>query len=144
MRKILLLAAIATVFAGCAGAEDPQVEGADRTVVVQMRDNHFEPDELEVRRGETIAFRFTNRGSVRHDAFIGDAEEQGEHEREARAADENGHGGVHAVDESNAITLEPGGRKTLTYTFDDREEILIGCHEPGHFEGGMVAEIIVE
>ena len=145
MRRILVLAALATILAGCVSVEDvPKTEGADRTVAVQMRDNHFEPDELEVRRGETIAFRFTNRGSVRHDAFIGDAEEQKGHEREARMADDDEHGGGHGGEESTAITLEPGGRATLTYTFDERGEILIGCHEPGHYEDGMVAKITVE
>ena len=144
MRKTALgLIVVLAAFGACAQDEEPQVEGADRTVVIQMRDNHFEPDRLEVERGETVAFRFVNRGSVRHDAFIGDSDEQDEHESEARMADGDEHDGGHEG-ETNALTLEPGKRGTLTHRFTESGRILIGCHEPGHYAAGMIATVTVE
>ena len=128
----------------CATTQEAEAPGADRTVVIQMRDNHFEPDKVDVVRGETIALRFTNVGKARHDAFIGDADAQERHEREARMNDDEPHGAGHAGDEPNAITVEPGDTGNLTYRFSERGEILIGCHEPDHYDGGMVATIQVE
>jgi uncharacterized cupredoxin-like copper-binding protein len=144
MRIIAPLAAALLAFTACATTTESGNPDADRTVAIQMRDNHFEPDEVEVRRGQTVAFRFTNSGSNRHDAFIGDAEAQEEHEMEASMADDADHGAGHAADEEDAITLEPGGRETLTYRFSERGQILIGCHEPGHYADGMVVTISVK
>ena len=110
-----------------------------------MRDIEFEPDRVTVAQGETVAFRFINRGQLTHDAFIGDEDEQEEHEAEARAADEDG--GGHAAHEEgggSAITVEPGKSGELTYTFDEPGETLIGCHEPGHYEDGMKVAVTVE
>lgn len=107
-----------------------------------MRDNRFTPSTLSVDEGETITFRFLNRGSIRHDAFIGDEDAQKEHEAEMPESEE-GHGGGHASTESDAITVKPGEAGSLTHTFDERGEIMIGCHEPGHYDAGMVVEISV-
>ena len=70
-----------------------------------MVDIAFQPDAIEVTRGETVRFVFTNNGDVDHDAFIGNRDAQAEHEDEMRAAGD-GHGGGHG-DES-AVTVEPG------------------------------------
>lgn len=126
------------LLAGCA-AQDPESADADRTIVITMRDNHFEPDEIEIDEGETIALRFTNRGSQRHDAFIGDEAAQEAHEREASSGGHAGHG----AEEASAVTVEPGSSETLVYTFTGEDDLLIGCHEPGHYESGMVARVLV-
>ena len=36
-----------------------------------------------------------------------------------------------------AITVEPGSTGELTHTFSAADEVLIGCHEPGHYDAGM-------
>jgi YHS domain-containing protein/plastocyanin len=86
LRLLTVLIIGLTTAAACSNAIDPAREGADRVAVITMKDNHFEPDRLEVKRGETVAFRFINRGGTRHDAFIGDEDEQNDHERESRMA----------------------------------------------------------
>ena len=144
--KPLMIASLVVVLlaAGCATQESASPSGdADRTVVVTMRDIEFEPNELTVTQGETIALRFVNRGRLPHDAFIGNEGEQEEHEDEARAAEEEGHAG-HAEDDPTAITVEPGDTGTLTYTFDRAGKTLIGCHEPGHYDDGMKVDVTVE
>ena len=126
------------VIAGCGddaddGGDDAAGEGG-RTVELEMIDTEFRPARLRVTAGETVTFEFVNNGSVDHDAFVGDAAAQQEHEEEMRAGDE-GHG--HGDDEPAAVTVEAGERGRLTYTFDERGTVEIGCHQPGHYAAGM-------
>ncbi|MEX2393666.1 MAG: plastocyanin/azurin family copper-binding protein [Actinomycetota bacterium] len=123
------------------GRETP--EGVDKTIVVSMRDSHFEPDSIDIDVGDTVEFHFANDGATRHDAFIGDEKAQAEHEREMRAADDAEHGGGHAENEPGALTLEPDERGMLTHTFDKAGTYEIGCHEPGHYAAGMKLTIDV-
>ncbi|MCA1706471.1 MAG: hypothetical protein LC808_25685, partial [Actinobacteria bacterium] len=97
----------------------------------------FAPTAVDVRPGEKVRFVFTNTGQVTHDAFIGDAAAQDQHEREMR----DGHGD-HGKG-SAAVTLAPGKKGQLTYTFDRPGQLLIGCHQPGHYTGGMKAAITI-
>jgi uncharacterized cupredoxin-like copper-binding protein len=133
MRRILVLGA-------CGSGDDaPAVApaGEDRTIEVEMRDIAFAPTTLDVRAGEKVRFLFKNTGQVTHDAFIGDQAAQDAHEREMR----EGHGD-HGKG-SNAITVAPGKTAQLVYTFERPGQIVLGCHQPGHYTGGMKAAINV-
>lgn len=39
--------------------------------------------------------------------------------------------------------VQPGATDAFRYTFEQAGEILAGCHEPGHYEAGMVAGMTV-
>jgi uncharacterized cupredoxin-like copper-binding protein len=39
--------------------------------------------------------------------------------------------------------VAPGETEEITWTFTDAGGTLYGCHEPGHYEGGMVGSIEV-
>lgn len=134
---VLLLAACGDTDGG--GSES----GATRTIEVDMVDMAFEPDHLEVERGETIRFVFANTGAVAHDAFIGDEAAQADHEQEMRDAAEDEHGGGHGDEEENAVTVDPGDTAELTYTFDEAGTFEIGCHQEGHYEDGMKTTVEV-
>ena len=136
-RKGPLLMALALVAGACGGGGGEAQ--ADRVVEVAMTDNAFQPNALTVAEGETVTFRFTNNGSVVHDAFIGDAEEQKEHGEAMDAGDMEGHNMEHG----EALLLDPGDSGELTYTFDKGGEVLIGCHQPGHYEAGMKSTVSV-
>ena len=41
------------------------------------------------------------------------------------------------------LDIAPGETATITYIFGESGTMLIGCHEPGHYEDGMVATIDV-
>ena len=112
---------------------------------VDMVDIAFEPDTLEVEQGATVRFEFTNTGETPHDAFIGDASAQQDHEREMRETEDadNGMDGMGTEDEGDGITLEPGESGELTYTFDQAGAIEIGCHQPGHYDAGMKVDVTV-
>lgn len=143
MRRFVSKSAlILALLSACATPEESATEASGRTVVVYMRDNHFEPDEIDVERGEAIDFRFINAGKNTHDAFIGDRQAQAEHEQEMRMSDADEHGG-HAAEETDAITVEAGKRGTLTHEFSDAGTTLIACHEPGHYKAGMVVTVRV-
>jgi len=43
----------------------------------------------------------------------------------------------------NAVTAGPGETAELTWRFDESGDLLFGCHEPGHYDGGMVGQITV-
>lgn len=134
---------VAAGLAACGGDDDGD-SGAPasgtRTIEIEMRDIAFSPDEVDVRAGETVRFVFSNVGKVRHDAFIGDEAAQEEHEMEMRKDGSTETDGMdHGEDdaEEGGITVDPGEKGELTHTFEEGDELLIGCHEPGHYAAGM-------
>lgn len=121
--------------AGCASgdgaASTPRAPGV---IAVTMTDNRFEVPTLTVAVGDVLTFRFTNLGAVQHEAVVGDEMFQMGHIDHQHMP-----GDVMA----NSIMVQPGGTADLTYRFEQSGVVLIGCHEPGHYEDGMVATIIV-
>lgn len=136
MLTVLTLAGLAVVVAACTGGTDE----AERTISVRMFDDmRYEPERFDVDAGDTVRFEVTNSGEIRHEFFIGSTDAHREHAdemREREHADE-----AHA--NPAAVTVEPGETGTLEYTFDEAGGLLVGCHEPGHYEAGMVAPITV-
>jgi len=142
MQRVLSLLAIPVLvlLASCGSTDDSSSTagaGDTRTVEVEMRDIAFAPTAVDVRAGEKVRFVFRNTGQVAHDAFIGDLAAQDDHEKEMRG-DHGGHGKT-----SDAVSLKPGKSASLTYTFAQPGPILIGCHQPGHYSGGMRADVNV-
>jgi uncharacterized cupredoxin-like copper-binding protein len=120
---------------GHSAAADPDA----RTVEVSMSDEFtFEPDEITVAPGETVRFVVTNTGESVHEFLIGDEAAQAVFEAEMAGEEEMDH------DTSSGVSVDPGQTETFDYTFGETDEAIIaGCHEPGHYEGGMVATITV-
>ena len=144
-RLAAVVAVLALVGVACGGDDDDTTTDAGgdtgtRTVEIAMKDIEFDPDRLEVAAGETVRFVFENDGEVAHDAFIGDEDAQAGHEDEMSTDDE---GMDHGGGDEDAITVDPGDTGQLTYTFDDPGTVLIGCHQPGHYDAGMVIEVTV-
>ena len=111
---------------------------AVREVSVTMTDElRFEPDALTVAAGETVRFVVHNAGASDHEFLIGDEAAQAAFAAEMA----DGHDDAHAAEAG--IALGPGETGEFTYTFDEPGDLLIGCHEPGHYEGGMVGRITV-
>lgn len=134
---LLLLPALALLISACTAGD---ADGEARDVPVSMFDDmRYDPDAFEFMAGETVTFEVTNRGEVRHEFFIGDNDAHQEHAAEMRETE-------HADDahaDPAAVSVEPGATGTLTYTFEEAGELFVGCHEPGHYEAGMVAPITV-
>jgi uncharacterized cupredoxin-like copper-binding protein len=148
-RKALAVAPLSLILALVACGDDDAATPSDGTVEIDMVDNAFEPDSVDVDVGETVRFVFTNQGDVVHEAVIGDEATQEEHAAEMEemngdmdGEDMNAEDEAHG-DEEYAIDVEPGETGEITYTFDEPGEILIGCHEPGHYEAGMIVTVNV-
>lgn len=153
-RVVLVLAALALVAAACggnAGSTTTSAEGmdeemdtefafgepadpaeADRIIeIIAADDLTFEPAEVTVSPGEVITFRVVNTGQIVHDFVLGDEATQDEHEQEMAEMEGMPH------DESNSIGLAAGETKELTWRFGEEGTVIFGCHEPGHYAGGM-------
>ncbi len=120
--------------------EPADASEADRTVDVIASDElAFDPEVVEAQVGETITFRVENTGRIVHEFVLGDEHLQDEHQQEM--AEMSPGMGMH--DEPNAISVEAGETKEITWTFTTAGDVLYGCHEPGHYDAGMVGVIHV-
>lgn len=153
---VAVLALGALAVAACGGdSGDNSATTGTRTVDIEMRDISYSPNTVDVKAGETVRFVFHNKGKIRHDAFLGDEAAQAAHEMEMRQGEssttmkmdgsstsmEMG-AGTTAMERgdmtsSGGITVEPGRTGELTHTFEAGDELLIGCHEAGHYAAGM-------
>lgn len=117
----------------------PGHEGdAERVIEVSALDSlEFDPASLNVEAGETITFVVTNDGKNVHEFVIGDETYQQEHAADMAR-------GEHVQAVSNQVEVAPGETETLVWTFSGAGDVLYGCHEPGHYEGGMVGTIEVD
>jgi uncharacterized cupredoxin-like copper-binding protein len=152
-RAIALVLASAVTLAACAddatdsGGTPPP--GEPRTIHVTMTDMAYTPAELDVTAGETVTFVFRNDGAVRHEAVFGTLAEQEAHH--AEMAEMGGdHEGMDTgsmphdeMSELHSVVLEPGETVEITHTFDVEGPMMVGCHEPGHWEAGMRMDIDV-
>lgn len=142
------------------------VDGA-RLIVITMDDFKFEPSALTAKAGETVTLRFINKGTVRHEAVIGDETVQLAHAEMMmsmttttvvpRVVDEQStdpttvtiaqlHGRSRAhpgMNAPNVVSVEAGATGEVTYSLAKKAHLLIGCHEPEHYEHGMVATLDV-
>ena len=109
---------------------------AAETITITMTDFAFSPGAVAVHRGETVRFVFRNEGSVAHEALIGDAAVQAEHDRQMQSGTDMAMG-------LPVVDVAPGHSAALTYTFSSAGQTFIGCHEPGHYARGMRAVVTV-
>src|SRR6186997_2071675 len=145
-RLLAVLVPVAMVVAACSSpsATDPLVASEAPTmddlvgeVAVTMTDAmRFQPGVLTVKAGEPITFVVRNAGVVVHEFFVGSVAEQVDH------AAEMADGGIsHGHD--NALSVAPGQTGSLTMTFATAGSLLVGCHEPGHYEAGMAGTLTI-
>lgn len=121
--------------------EPAEPADATETVQVSMNDDFtYEPPSITVPVGETVLFEVTNDGAIVHEFTLGDHELQLEHEEEMAEME----GGMMMQDEPNAIAVEPGETKELAFTFTEAGSLEYACHEPGHYDAGMIGELVVE
>lgn len=111
---------------------------ADMEIVVLASDElKFDPDTIDVKAGDVVTFVVRNEGEADHEFILGDEAYQEAHEKDMEAGDEMG-------DTGNAVTVAGGETKELTWKFTETGSVLFGCHEPGHYDAGMVGTINVE
>ncbi len=110
-----------------------------RKLTYKLVDNAYQPKSmLKVRKGTTVVFTFVNKGKVLHEALVATPAEQKAHDKEMVAM-----GAMAMADEPDRVSMKAGQTKTLTYKFDKNGTFEIGCHQPGHYKGGMKVTIQV-
>ena len=101
---------------------------APRVVRVIANDAlRFYPDVVVVKEGETITFAVTTMGMTSHEFMVGPAADVATHKE--------------ATPEIADIGMMQ--TKSLTYTFTGPGPFAFACHEPGHYEAGMIGTIVV-
>ena len=110
-----------------------------RTIEIDMTDAmRFTPGEIQVKAGETVRFKVTNSGKIRHEMVLG------------TEADLNGHyqmmlkdpGMRH--DEPNSVSLEAGKSGEIVWQFSKAGRVAFACLEPGHYPAGMKGTVSVK
>ena len=140
--------------------EKGKLSEVERTIQIKMYDNYYEPKEINVKRSETIKFIVTNYGELVHEFNIATKEMHIEHQPEMMKMVENqilladkidmkkmkemakkDHSMGHS--HSNSVLLEPNQSAELIWKFSTDANLEAACNVPGHYESGMVANIIV-
>lgn len=138
---LIALVIVATPLAACSSDNNSgQATKRDRTVTVTMTDNAYTPKNISAKAGESVTFKFVNDGQMTHEAYIGSEKDQEDHASEMMGGD-----GGHSMNMSGdgVVTVKPGGDATLTKEFTEAGTMVIGCHQPGHWESGMKATVTV-
>lgn len=109
-----------------------------RTVTVDMSDQmRFNPAQLTIKQGETVRFRVKNSGKVMHEMVIGTMDELKKHAELMKK-----HPGMEH-DEPYMAHVAPGKTETMVWQFTKPGEFHYGCLVPGHFEAGMIGQVVV-
>lgn len=146
---------------GASSGEPGKASEASRTISVEMHDNYYEPEAINVEPGETIRFVVENKGSLVHEFNIGTPAMHESHQEEMMMMVEhgviqggtlnrhmmnmdmgNGHSMKH--DDPNSVLLEPGESKAVVWKFADETSIEFACNVPGHYQAGMYGEVNFE
>lgn len=131
---------------------------AGRTITVEMHDNYYEPESIEVSPGETVRFVVENKGSLVHEFNIGTAAMHEAHQEEMMMMVNhgvidggtihhdmmemdmgNGHSMKH--DDPNSVLLEPEQSKEIVWMFSEKSDIEFACNVPGHYQAGMYGDV---
>lgn len=111
---------------------------ASREIQIEMNDAmRFVPDQFSALPGESIRLIVSNRGQLVHELVIGSTAELLAHAQEMKKSRD------HLHPHGNAVSLKPGEKKALVWTFKEQGDYSFACFEPGHFEAGMRGSVRV-
>ena len=138
--------------------EKGKLSEVTRVIEIKMYDNFYEPNEIKVKKGETIKFKVHNFGELVHEFNIATKEMHLKHqpemmklvEHEILLADKidkkkmkkmakKDHSMSHS--HANSVLLEPNENAEIIWKFNTKAKLEAACNIPGHYETGMVAKI---
>jgi len=143
---------------GAGNGEPGKASEASRTITVEMHDNYYEPDSIDVKPGETVRFVVQNKGNLVHEFNIGTPAMHQAHQKEMMMMVEHGiiqggtlnrdmmemdmgNGKAMKHDDPNSVLLEPGQSREVVWKFSDKGDIEFACNVPGHYQAGMYGEV---
>jgi len=162
MKKLILLLIFIPniLYAGSMKAigEKGKETNVDRVITVLMYDNYYEPNQIKVKKNETIKFLVQNKGELVHEFNIATREMHLKHQPEMMKMVENEILLVDKIDKqkmkemskknpamahshSNSVLLSPGEKGEIIWKFSNSIDIEAACNVPGHYDVGMIAKI---
>ncbi len=131
----------------------------DRVINIKMYDNYYEPKLVKIKKGETIKFIVENLGEMVHEYNIGTKEMHLKHQPEMQKLIDHEILLVDKIDKikmkkmskmdhslshshSNSIMLEPKTSGEIIWKFSKDLDLEMACNIPGHYESGMVGNLI--
>ena len=131
----------------------------DRVVNIKMYDNYYEPNIVKIKKGETIKFIIENLGEMVHEYNIGTKEMHIKHQPEMQKLIDHEILLVDKIDKikmkkmskmdhslghshANSIMLEPKSSGELIWKFSKDINLEMACNIPGHYESGMVGNLV--
>jgi uncharacterized cupredoxin-like copper-binding protein len=123
--------------ANSAGTPLSLTDSSDSTYHVTLHDSMTiqYAEDLEIEPGNIVKFIVTNKGNLRHEFSISNAEEQLAHVQMMRDMPNMKH------DDGTTISLESGETAEMVWKFDGDESIVFSCNIPGHSEAGMLTRV---
>ena len=138
--------------------EKGKLSEVTRVIEIKMYDNFYEPNEIKVKKGETIKFKVHNFGELVHEFNIATKEMHLKHQPEMMKLVANeillgdridkkkmkemakkDHSMSHS--HSNSVLLEPNEDGEIIWKFNTEAKLEAACNIPGHYETGMIAKI---
>ena len=138
--------------------EKGKLSEISRTIEIKMYDNYFEPNVLNIKKGETIKFIVYNYGELVHEFNIATKEMHIKHqpemmkmvEHEILLADridkekmkemaKKDHSMAHF--HSNSVLLEPNEIGEIIWKFSTTANLEAACNVPGHYQDGMISTV---
>jgi uncharacterized cupredoxin-like copper-binding protein len=109
-----------------------------RVIRIDMSDTmRYFPDEVRIKRGDTVRFVLHNKGDVSHAMVIGSMEDLQKRAALMRKRTEP------ADIAGDGVYVAPGRNAPLVWQFTRAGEFYYGCLMPGHFDAGMIGTIVV-
>jgi uncharacterized cupredoxin-like copper-binding protein len=110
----------------------------NRVIRIDMSDAmRFFPDQVKVKRGDTVRFIVRNRGELRHELVLGTMDDLKQHAALMKKTGEMKHEGSHLV------RVRSGATGRIVWQFTKTGEFYFGCLIPGHFDAGMIGTLVV-
>ena len=141
--------------------EKGNIKDVTKTITVRMFDNYYEPNEIVIKKGETVKFIVKNMGELVHELNIATKEMHIKHQPEMqklidheiitfdkidkkkmKEMSKKDHSLAHS--HSNSVMLEPQTKGEIIWKFSKDIELEMACNIPGHYESGMVGKIITK
>jgi uncharacterized cupredoxin-like copper-binding protein len=143
---------------GTKSGEPGKASEAGRSITVQMYDNYYEPESIEVKPGETVRFVVENKGTLVHEFNIGTPAMHESHQKEMTMMVEHGviqggklnrdmmemdmgNGMSMKHDDPNSVLLAAGESQEVVWKFSEEGNIEFACNVPGHYQAGMYGEV---
>jgi uncharacterized cupredoxin-like copper-binding protein len=113
-----------------------------RTIELTMSDGNgtmtYEPNQIEVKKGEQIMFVLLNAGALAHEFLLDSFENNAKHKIEMQKNPEMEH------DDPNGKRVEPKNDSKILWRFSKAGTYEFACLIPGHYEAGMKGTVVVK